>query len=114
MDKHACRRLANEGYKKNQWPESYITWEFLEEHPRAMEARYLHIDWNTIPGLYNRKHHLWTLVIEKKEWDHISNPAQLAHFWEPTQDPADFHQTLALALCWTPFHDCQNTDRRKE
>ena len=105
MDKHACRSLADELYKKKLWPESYITWEFLEAHPRAMEPGYLQINWDTIPRLYNQKQHLRTLVIEKKEWDHLSDPAQLAHFWEPTQNPDDFHHTLALALCWTPFHD---------
>ena len=84
MDKHACRSLADESYKKKLWPESYVTWEFLEAHPRAMEPGYLQINWNTIPGLYNWKRHLWTLVIEKKEWDHLSDPAQLTKFWEPT------------------------------
>ena len=114
MDKHACCRLTDEAYKSGLWPENYITWEFLEEHPRAMETGYLNIEWNNIPGLYNRKHHLRTLVIEKKEWDHLSNPTQLAHYWEPTQDSTDFHRTLALALCWVPFHDCQDTRRSKE
>ena len=114
MDKHACHSLADESYKKKLWPESYITWEFLEAHPRAMEPGYLQINWDTIPGLYNHKHHLQTLVIEKKEWDHLSDPAQLAHFWEPTQNPQDFHRTLALALCWTPFHDSPNAQRKGE
>ena len=67
MDKHACHSLADESYKKKLWPESYITWEFLEAHPRAMEPGYLQIHWDTIPRLYNRKQHLRTLVIEKKE-----------------------------------------------
>ena len=114
MDKHACRSLADESYKKKLWPESYITWEFLQAHPRAMEPGYLQINSDTIPELYNRKQHLRTLVIEKKEWDHLSDPAQLAHFWEPTQNPEDFHRTLALALCWTPFHDSPNSQRKKE
>ena len=87
MDKHAYRSLAGESYKKKLWPESYITWEFLEAHPRAMEPGYLQINWDTIPRLYNRKQHLRTSVIEKKEWDHLSDPAQLTHFWEPTQNP---------------------------
>ena len=114
MDKHACHSLADESYKKKLWPESYITWEFLEAHPRAMEPGYLQINWNTIPGLYNQKHHLRTLVIEKKEWDHLSDPAQLTHFWEPTQNPEDFHRTLALALFWTPFHNSPDAQRKKE
>ena len=105
---------CHKSYRKKLWPESYITWEFLEEHPRAMEPGYLNVNWNTIPRLYNRKQHLQTLVIEKKEWDHLSDPAQLSHFWEPTQGPYDFHRTLALALCWTPFHDCPDADRKKE
>ena len=79
-----------------------------------MEPGYLQINWDTIPGLYNRKHHLRTLVIEKKEWDHLSDPAQLAHFWEPTQNPQDFHRTLALALCWTPFHDSPDAQQKGE
>ena len=65
MDKHACHQLAENGYKNGQWPESYITWEFLTEHPRAMESGYIHIEWNSIPRLYNRKSYLRTLVIEK-------------------------------------------------
>ena len=105
MDKHACRQLAENGYKNGQWLESYITWEFLADHPRAMESGYFYVDWNSIPGLYNCKSYLRTLVIEKKEWDHLSDPAQLQHYWEPTQDPNDFHRTLGLAFCWTPFHD---------
>ena len=79
-----------------------------------MEPGYLQINWDTIPGLYNRKQHLRTLVIEKKEWDHLSDPTQLAHFWEPTQNPEDFHCMLALALCWTPFHDSPDSQRKKE
>ena len=114
MDKHACHQLTENGYKNGQWPERYITWEFLSEHPRAMESGYLHVKWNSIPGLYNRKSFLRTLVIEKGEWDHLSNPTQLERYWEPTQDSDDFHRTLGLALCWTPFHDCTDTRRWKE
>ena len=114
MDKHACRQLAENGYKNSQWLESYITWEFLTDHPRAMESGYFHIDWNSIPGLYNQKPYLRTLVIEKEEWDHLSDPAQLEHYWEPSQDPDDFHRTRGLALCWTPFDDCLEPRRKKE
>ena len=114
MDKHACRQLAENGYKNGQWPESYITWEFLTEHPRAMKSGYLHVEWNSIPGLYNRKSYLRTLVIEKGEWDHLSDPTQIEHYWEPTQDSDNFHRTLGLALCWTLFHYCSNTRQRKE
>ena len=114
MDKHACCQLAENGYKNGQWPESYITWEFLSDHPRAMESGYLYVDWKSIPGLYNWKSYLRTLVIAKEEWDHLSDPAQLKHYWEPTQDPDDFHRTLGLALCWTPFHDCSQPAQKKE
>ena len=114
MDKHSCHQLAENGYKNGQWPESYITWEFLADHPRAMESGYLHIDWNSIPRLYNCKSYLRTLVIEKKEWDHLSDPTQLQHYWEPTQDLNNFHRTLGLAFCWTPFHDCLEPACKKE
>ena len=88
-------------------------WEFLTEHPRAMESGYLHVEWNSIPGLYNWKSYLRTLVVEKGEWDHLLDPVQLERYWEPTQDSDDFHRTLGLALCWIPFHDCSNTRQRK-
>ena len=114
MDKHACRQLAENGYKNGQWPESFITWDFLTDHPRAMEYVHFHVNWNTIPRLYNRKPYLRTLVIGKEEWDDLSDPAQLEHYWEPSQDPDDFHQTLGLALYWTPFHDCLDPSRKKE
>ena len=113
-DKHACRQLAEDGYKNGLWPESYITWDFLTQHPKAMESGYFNIDWNSIPGLYNQKSYLRTLIIEKEDWDHLSDPAQLEHYWEPTQDSVDFHQTLRLALCWTPFHDCMNIMWKKK
>ena len=114
MDKQACPKLAEDGFKNGQWPESYITWEFLEAHPRAMESGYFKVKWNSIPGVYARKNYMRTLIIEKREWDLLSDPAQLECYWEPTQDPGDFHRTLGLALCWTPFHDCENKGRSKE
>ena len=54
------------------------------------------------------------LVVEKEEWAHLSDPASLTQYWEPTQVPEDFHQTFALILCQTAFHDCDDTSRRKE
>ena len=108
IDKHACCCLTDEGYQNGQWPEHYITWEFLNDHPRAMESGYLHIEWNNIPRLYNWKGFLRSLVIEKEEWDHLSNPTLLECYWEPTQKSEDFHRMLALAFCWTPFHDCDD------
>ena len=54
------------------------------------------------------------LVIEREEWAHLSNPASLTKYWELTQVPKDFHQTFALVLCQTAFHNCGNTSRRKE
>ena len=106
--------LLTNRIKRNFGRKATSPGEFLEAHPQAMEPGYLQINWDTIPRLYNRKHYLRTLVIEKKEWDYLSDPAQLAHFWEPTQNPEDFHRTLALAFCWTPFHDSPDAQRKKE
>ena len=64
--------------------------------------------------MYLRKYYLRTLIIEKEEWSHLSDPALLAHYWEPTQGPGDFHNMFALALCRTPFHDCEDPSRGKE
>ena len=54
------------------------------------------------------------LVIEKEEWGHLSDPASLARYWEPTQAPGDFHCTFALAFCQTAFHDCEDHNQKKE
>ena len=109
VDKQACRALAERGYRNGLWPESYVTWDFLDKYPKAMEPRYLHLNWNHIPGMYLRKYYLRTLIIEKEEWAHLSDPASLTCYWEPAQGSGDFHQTFALALCRTAFHDCKDT-----
>ena len=100
-DKKACRKLAEQGYHVGLWPEAYITWDFLEDYPKAMKPRYLHLNWNHIPGMYSRNHYILTLVIEQEEWAHLSDPALLARYWEPTQEPDDFHRTFVLVLCRT-------------
>ena len=114
IDKQSRHTLAERGYREGLWPESYVTWEFLDKYPRAMEPGYLFLNWNHIPGMYLRKYYLHTLVIEKEEWGHLSNPTSLVLYWEPSQVSGDFHRTFALALCWTAFHDCEDSSRRKE
>ena len=114
VDKHACRTLAEKGYCNGLWLESYVTWDFLDEYPKAMESGYLFLDWDHIPGMYLRKVYMRILVIEKEEWDHLSDPANLAQYWEPTQAPSDFHRTFGLAFCRTAFHDCEDSSQKKE
>ena len=58
VDKQACHALAERGYHSGLWPESYITWDFLDKYPKAMEPGYLHLNWNHIPGMYLRKYYL--------------------------------------------------------
>ena len=113
-DKQACCALTEKGYRSGLWLESYITWDFLDKYPRSMEPGYLQLNWDHIPGMYLRKYYLRTLVIEKEEWAHLSDPASLTWYWEPTQVSDDFHRTFALALCRTAFHDCEDAGRRKE
>ena len=114
VDKHACCALAERGYRDGLWLEHYVTWNFLDKYPRSMEPRYLHLNWNHIPRMYFRKYFLRTVVIEKKEWAHLSEPASLTRYWELSQAPDDFHRTFALVLCWTPFHDCEDASWRAE
>ena len=78
-----------------------------------MEPGYLHLNLGHIPGMYLRKYYLRMLVIEKEEWAHLSNPASLTRYWEPTQVSEDFHLTFALELCRTAFHDCEDVSRRE-
>ena len=85
IDKKACHTVAKQGYLAGLWPESYLTWEFLKEHPKAMEPGYLFVNWNHIPGMYCWKNYLCSLVIKPAEWEHLSDPAYLAHYWKPTQ-----------------------------
>ena len=41
VDKQACRALAERGYHSGLWPESYVTWDFVDKYPRSMEPGYL-------------------------------------------------------------------------
>ena len=85
-DKLACCIIAKRGYQMGMCPESYITWDFLKQHLKAMEPGHLHLNWNHIPGRYCQKNYLCSLVIEQEEWDCLSDPAYLACYWEPTQE----------------------------
>ena len=87
---------------------------FLRRVPKGDGAGYLHLNWNHIPGMYCWKHYIWTLVIEQKEWAHLSNPTLLAQYWEPTHEPKDFHCTFALVLCRTGYYNCEDKSWRKE
>ena len=113
-DKQACRIIAEWGYLAGMWPESYITWDFLKQHPKAIEPGYLNLKWNHIPGMYCQKNYLRSLVIEQEEWDRLSDPTYLAHYWEPIQEQGDFHRTFALVLCQSWYADCQDESRREE
>ena len=108
VDKKACHIVAKQGYLAGLWPESYLMWEFLKEHPKVMEPGYLFVNWNHIPGMYCRKNYLRFLVIKLAEWECLSDPAYLAHYWEPTQEPGDFHWTFTLAICWSHYSDCKD------
>ena len=76
-DKQVCRTMAEQGYRAGLWSEAYITWNFLKQYLKAMEPGYLHLNWNHIPGMYCRKHYLRTMVIEREEWDRLSDPTYL-------------------------------------
>ena len=89
-------------------------WEFLKEHPKAMEPGYLYRNWNHILSMYCWKNYLRSLVIEQDEWDRLSDPANLAHYWVLTQEPGDFHQTLALVLCLSKYSVCEDKSRKEE
>ena len=44
IDKQACHTLAERGYCNSLWLESYVTWDFLQMYPKAMEPGYLHLN----------------------------------------------------------------------
>ena len=113
-DKQTCHKLAEEGFHADLWLEAYITWNFLENHPKAMEPGYLNVNWNHIPGMYCQKHYMQTLVIKHEEWAHLSDPSLLAQYWEPTQEPGDFHRTFALVLCQTEYHNSEDRKHRNK
>ena len=71
-----------------------------------METGYLQLIWNHIPGLFTQKDYIHTLVIPLEDLHHICDPENLKRYWEPTQDPANFQTTIALAFCHGPFDDC--------
>ena len=113
-DKQACHNLAESGFLGGQWPESYVTYEFLEKYPRPMEPRYLSLNWNHIPGLFHRKDYLRTLVIPPVDLERLCDPANLKDYWEPDDVPEHFHTTLALAFVRDKFHDCADEAHHQE
>ena len=113
-DKQACRNLAESGFQGGQWPESYVNYKFLEKHPRAMEPRYLSLNWNYIPRLFCRKTYMRTLVIPPADLERLCDPTNLKKYWEPDNAPEHFHTTLALAFVRDKFHDCADETRRQE
>ena len=112
VDKKVCHTVAEQGYLAGLWPESYLMWEFLKEDPKAMEPGYLFVNWNHIPGMYCLKNYLRSLVIELAEWECLSDPAYLACYWKPTQEPRDFHQTFALAICRSRYSNCKDKSHK--
>ena len=88
--------------------------DFLKQHLKAMEPRYLHLNWNHIPVMYCQKNYLCSLVIKQEEWDHLSDPTYLAYYWEPTQEPGDFYHTFALVLWQSKYSDCKDVSHREE
>ena len=113
-DKQACRNLAESGFRGGQWPESYITFDFLQKHPRAMEPGYLSVNWNHILGLFRRKTYMRTLVIPPVELERLCDPANLKKYWEPDDVLEHFHSMLALAFIGDKFHDSVDESRRQE
>ena len=77
-----------------------------------MELGYFYLDWNHIPGLFNRKEYMHTLVIPPADLQHICDPENLTEYWEPMQDPDYFHTTLAFIRDW--FDNCDDLSCRKE
>ena len=113
-DKQACRLLAEMGFRGGQWPEAYVTFDFLKKHPKAMEPGYLNVNWNHIPGLFRRQSYMRTMVIPPAELERLCDPAKLTEYWEPTDEPEHFHMTLALAFIWDIYHDCVDKSRQNE
>ena len=113
-DKQACRLLAESGFQGGQWPESYVTWDFLWKHPKAMEPGYLNVNWNHILGLFRRKTYIRTMVIPPVDLERLCDPTKLTEYWEPSDDLAHFHTTLALAFVRDIFHDCLDKSCRTE
>ena len=113
-DNQACRNLAESGFRGGQWPEFYVTYDFLEKHPRAMELGYLSLNWNHIPGLFRRKDYMRMIVIPPADLERLCDPPNLQQYWEPDDVPEHFHTTLALAFVRDKFHDYADVSRRQE
>ena len=79
-----------------------------------MEPGYLNVNWNHIPGLFHRQTYMRTMVIPPADLDRICDPTKLTEYWEPTDEPEDFHTTLALAFVRDLYHDCVDKTRRNE
>ena len=54
-------------------------------------------NWDHIPGVALGIYYLRTLIIEKEEWAHLSNPASLTQYWEPTQVAQSIQYSMETA-----------------
>ena len=50
-------------------PAIFLTHSFLQKHPILLEEGCLTVNWDRIPGLYNRTDKLLTVSVTDKQWE---------------------------------------------
>ena len=68
------------------------------------------MQWNHTPGLFKRIPMLPSLTVKPIIWNKWCDGA--CAFWEPTQEPDDFHLRITLVVCYLPFQDLPQDNLR--
>ena len=69
-----------------------------------------HMQWNHTPGLFKRIPMLPSLMVKPVIWDKWCDGT--CAYWEPSQEPDDFHPGIALVVCYSPFQDLPQDNLR--
>ena len=79
-------------------PAIFLTHSFLQDHPILLEEGYLTVNWDRIPGLYNRTDKLLMVSITDAQWEKWGWPGRWTA-WEPDTRADNFIPNMAVVVC---------------
>ena len=91
-------------YQAGIQPAIFLTHSFLQDHPILLEASYLTVNWDRIPGLYSRTDKLLTVNITDAQWEKWGQPGGWTA-WELDTRAGNFIPNMAVVVCKGIFHD---------
>ena len=103
---HQALKHIEKNIRNSHKLEVYLQFSLLEDFFVLMESGTLCsecMQWNHTPGLFKRIPTLPSLMVKPVIWDKWCDRA--CAYWEPSQEPDDFHPGISLVVCYSPFQD---------